>query len=291
MKVAKDMMTRKPISVLSSDSLNSVAKVFMDNQISTAPVENPLGQVMGVLTELSLTRALLRVHTGDSELDLVHHHNELLEPPYLIDSDASIIEVVNSMLNAPNHRIYVQNNMGNIIGIISPVDILFLLNGEEKRSQVLKNDLKSAHEKIVKMTSTIKSLTTATETYKELYDDAPVMMHSVNEKAVIIMANKKIHDVLGYDESELINKPMSLIYPKSVRHEAIQSLQSIIKTGKPASSYTTMVTQSGGKLRVDMASNSLKDHYGKNVGTITVSRVVDSDNLLRTLHGTLNKEE
>ena len=51
-----------------------------------------------------------------------------------------------------------------------------------------------------------------------------------------------------------------------------------------------MMTKKQQKIRVDIASSALKDHHGKFIGTISVARVIDSDELLRTLHGVLNKD-
>ena len=38
-----------------------------------------------------------------------------------------------------------------------------------------------------------------------------------------------------------------------------------------------------------MVSSALRDKYGKFLGTISASRAIDSDTLLRALHGVFNK--
>lgn len=289
MKTAEDIMTKEPITVLSGENLRVVSQMFTKNNISSAPVENPLGETVGILTELNLARAILREHVGQEKKEIVYHHKDLLLQPAVVEYNSSIVEVVNVLLASENHRVYVTNAQGKIIGVISPVDLLYFLNGEEKKFHDLQKELHAAHEKITNLSTAITSLKQITEVYKDLYEDAPTMMHSVDSEGKIIMANKKIHEVLGYEDGELVNKSILELYPKSVHHEALAGLKTILDKGEHKEVYTTMLTKKGEKLRVDLVSTALKDEYDKNIGSITVSRTVDSDNLLRALHGTLNK--
>lgn len=289
MKYAKDIMTKDLITVHSGDALRSIAHMFTKKGISSAPVENPLGETIGILTELNLARALLREHVGKEKKELIYHHKDLLNEPDFVAMDASIIEVVNVLLKADSHRVYVVNNQERLTGVIAPVDILYFLNGEEKKFHDLVHELNEAQEKIQNMSTAIKTLKHATEVYKDLYEDAPIMMHSVDAVGNIIMANHKIHHILGYKEGELIGKTIFELYPKSVHAEALHGLKTILEDGEHKELYTTMLKKDGSKLRVDLISTALKDEHDKNIGSITVSRTVDSDNLLKALHGTLNK--
>jgi hypothetical protein len=49
--------------------------------------------------------------------------------------------------------------------------------------------------------------------------------------------------------------------------------------------YTTMLRKNGDKMRVDIVSSSFKDQKGEFVGTISISREVDAEDLLRALNG------
>ncbi len=51
-----------------------------------------------------------------------------------------------------------------------------------------------------------------------------------------------------------------------------------------------MLKKNGEKLRIDIVSTAIHDEAGEFVGTISVSRPVDSDILLRALHGVLHTD-
>lgn len=290
MLYASDLMTKDPIVVLSSDELKDVAKVFIDNNISSAPVENPFGEVLGVVTELNLGRAFLRHYmSSDVAKDRLAHHQELLIEPVFVNEDASIVDVMNEILKAPINRILVMNKMGRLSGVISPKDILYFLVGEQKKFVDLKKDLEKAQSRLKEMKLKIQNLAAIVETYQDLYEDAPTMMHSVDKNGKIIMANKKIHQVLGYKDGELIGKHLKDLYSQSIQHEAVQGLQRIIEDGHHHSTYTTMIRKNGEKVRVDIVSNALKSDDGEFIATISAARQVDSEAMLRALHGTIGK--
>jgi PAS domain S-box-containing protein len=114
------------------------------------------------------------------------------------------------------------------------------------------------------------------------------MMHSVDKEGRIIMANAKIHRVLGYEDGELVGMTIFDLYAKSCHHEALSGLKKIQEAGVHNSIYSTMMTKRGAKIRVDIVSSALLGLHKEFLGTISVSRIVDSELLLRALHGVLN---
>lgn len=211
MKIAKDLMTPKPITVLSSETIRDIAHTFIEKNISSAPIETPLGEVLGVISELSLSRALLREYLGDEAVkNQIFNHQDLFSLATFVQEDTPIVDVVNSILTSPDHKVFVLNNQERLTGVISPKDILCFLNGEDSKFIDLKSELEEANKKVSELTKKISKLKNVSETYIDLYEDAPSMMHSVDENGVIIMANKKIHNVLGYSNGALIG--LSLIH-------------------------------------------------------------------------------
>lgn len=281
-------MTKNPTVLLSSDELKKTSQLFVEKNISSAPVENPIGEVLGVLTELNLARAFIRNYNiSDSTNNKITHNKEFLIEATFVYEDATIINVLNAVLKAPHHRVLVKNKADNLVGIISPKDILAILLGEQKRFHDIKKQLEESNKKLKDLDEKLSDLEQITEKYHSLYDDAPMMMHSLDPNGIIIMANKKIHIELGYDEGELLGKSLTDLYAQSMHHEAIQGLKQIKEKGSHNHIYSSMVKKNGEKLRVDIVSSALRDHNGNFMATISAAQEVDSENLLRALNGTL----
>jgi PAS domain S-box-containing protein len=63
-----------------------------------------------------------------------------------------------------------------------------------------------------------KALLLSEMRFREIYDNSPVMMHSINMEGVILNVNKKWLEVLGYTRDEVINRSLDLIMtPESAR--------------------------------------------------------------------------
>src|SRR5690606_3694041 len=116
---------------------------------------------------------------------------------------------------------------------------------------------------------------------RKTFIDSPYMMHSVDAEGKILMANAKIHHTLGYGLNELVGQPLSILYPKSELHEAWSGLEQIKNTGHHHMTYSTMQRKNGEKIRIDISSSALKNTSGEFVGTISISREVDAEELLR----------
>jgi hypothetical protein len=52
-------MTPNPKSVASGDTLEDIIKLFLDQGITSSPVKNPLGETLGVFTEVSLLKSFM----------------------------------------------------------------------------------------------------------------------------------------------------------------------------------------------------------------------------------------
>lgn len=291
MKTAKDLMTKTPILIQSGSEIREQLKVFIHNDISSAPVVNPMGELLGSLNEIALIRSYLlhQIHREDNH-DKVIHHKELLEPTVIVKESERAIDIIKLMIKSPNHRVVVVNNMKQVTGVISPRDILKFLAGDNAEGSFLKDELERTQQQLEVAKHEIESLQYLLDNYQHIYQDAPAMMHSVDANGKIIMANRKIHQILGYEEDELLGKTIFELYAKNCHGNATFGLKSIMDKGFHNSTYTTMLTKEGHKVRVDVTSTALRDKRGKFLGTISASRPVDSDSLLRALHGVLDKD-
>ncbi|MCB0366317.1 MAG: CBS domain-containing protein [Bdellovibrionaceae bacterium] len=291
MKTAKDLMTKDVFTIDAAEELADVVKDFVEHGVSTVPVLDHMGDVLGLMSEMSLVSAFIRQNLGDEKHRRVGHHSEQLADPVFVVEETPVAEVVKQLIHSPVHRVLVKNKAEKLCGIISPKDLLSFLAGEGDRMKDLRDQLDEANEKLLEMMSELEDVKSVLGQYQKLYENTPIMMHSVDQAGKIIMANKFIHNVLGYDEGEMLGKTLDDLYVKSCLHEARQGLKWIMDKGYHHNTYTSMVGKDGKKVRVDIASSALRSPKGEFIGTISVSRVIDSDNLLRALHGLLNRDK
>ena len=286
MKLAKDLMTKKPLVINSGDEVTSTIRMFVEEQISSAPVRSNTGEVMGMITELALVRAAIRNRLAkDKEKTQIYYQEDLFLAATMISESAPLDEVIKQMLASESHRVVVVNGAKSIVGIISPKDILAYVFSEEKELLTLRKRIELLEEQAVTLKHELKSTKDVMVKYQKLFEDSPAMVHSVDKDGTIIMANKRLHQTLGYKDNELVGKKLTELYSKTSHAEAMQGLKTIQEKGRHQNIYTTMVTKDGEKIRVDLISSSLKDQHGKFLATITAARPIDSENLLRALHG------
>lgn len=285
MKTAKDIMTPNPKFIGSGEDLKTATQLFFDNNIHYAPVVTPTKEVLGLFSEMGLVKAALKQYLEPEQYDKVYHHKDLFNQAVFVPETATLDDVVKAITKADSNRVLVQNKQGLLVGIIAPKDILALVSGQTRQSLSLKSELEKTRTEASTLNNKLETLEETLKRYRNIFEDSPYMMHSVNAEGRIILANKQIHQRLGYEQGELIGKSLADIYPKTVLHEAMQGLEQIKEKGVHHLTYTTMVRKNGEKIRIDIASSSLRNSKGEFLGTISISREVDAEELLRALHG------
>jgi len=285
MKTAKELMTPKPLVLQSGADVLDALKLFMDHDLHYVPVVTPLNEVLGLFSDFALSKAcLINYMTPQHQNKVISHQGLFVEASY-VEEDSALDVVMRELSRAPSHRLLVVNKQRKLVGVISPKDVLRLLGGTVKRNADIKNELKKTQEEATRLTKRLDDLNHSFEIYRNLFEDSPNMMHSVDESGTILMANARMHSVLGFNHGELIGQSLSVIYPKTVLHEAIAGLETIKDKGFHHMTYTSMQRKNGEKIRIDITSSALRDHEGQFVGTISVSREVDAEDLLRALNG------
>lgn len=290
LKIASDIMTKKPVVFHSSQTIDEAAQNFIEHNYSSAPVLSSSGEILGVLDEFSLIKIKLIQHLEEQGRDKLAFHIDSLQPACFVKENVPLLEVVRDMMRAPNHRLLVINNAKNLLGIISPKDVLLYVVGEKRKSQDLKAELEKTKNDLEVTLAELETTKSKLDIYQDMVMDNPTMIHSVNEQGEIIMANNKMHTELGYNPGELIGKTIFDLYAQAAHPEAVSGLKKVIEEGRHSNTFTTMLKKNGDKVRADIASSALYDNYHKFIGTISVSRPVDADVLLRALHGVLANE-
>ena len=148
-----------------------------------------------------------------------------------------------------------------------------------KRTPHNSNDIVEAQKRINELLSQLESERSQLRNYANFFDNAPVMMHSVDFNGNIVMANKMLHTMLGYDPNEIIGRPYVEMYPYQLRNQVEQSLYLIKSTGYIPLVSSMMVKKDKSILKIEIAS-MLRKENGVPVTTISVSRPSESSNIL-----------
>jgi PAS domain S-box-containing protein len=119
--------------------------------------------------------------------------------------------------------------------------------------------------------------------YQQMFRDSPYLMHFVDLNGKIIVANRMIHYVLGYDDGELVGRTLRDLYPPENYLKAMEGLETVKKLGYHPLVNVVMKKKDGELVRIDIASTVRKDDKGQPEGTITVGRLSDSYRMLNFL--------
>lgn len=266
MLTAKEMMRKNPPVLPFDCTVNQAIEYFQHHNTSFVAVQASADRYHGVLTEATLMRIYLRYQTKPDRETLILYR-DLFEPTQLVQENEVFPEVVKKVGIAVGNRIFVINNKSEVVGFVTAKDILSYLsrsitNSAEAPSDEVRSNL---------------------YLYENFFEKSPFMMHSVNDKGVIQMANEVLHAALGYAYGELIGKTIFDLYPKDAHDEAAKGIKQIFNHGFHKVVKGHMVKKNKEVLAVELVSRVLTDQNNNPIGTITVSRPQDMDVLLQNL--------
>jgi len=72
------------------------------------------------------------------------------------------------------------------------------------------------------------------ERYRDLYDNAPVMYHTIDTKGIVLDCNQTESKMLGYSKEEIIGKPIYAFQPKEYQDLATHALHDGMEKGHAA---------------------------------------------------------
>mgnify|MGYP001570116241 CR=1 FL=1 len=115
-----------------------------------------------------------------------------------------------------------------------------------------------------------KKLRQSEEKYRELYNGAPVMLHSVNADGVIIECNDTELNALGYRKDELIGQHLTMILGPESRSVFDERFNILKKIGYAEAEYV-FIAKDGRKIPVSVRGNALYDKHGNFLKSSTLS--------------------
>lgn len=280
MKTARHLMTPEPHTIRSGDRLHEVMHFFLAYQVHYAPVLSPMGELLGLLSDISVVKASLRKYLSSEIGESIYAHRDLFEPAATVRDSARLDEIVRVMMKSSSRRVLVLDQGQQVIGILSPRDIMKVLVGKTDQLNEMHTELKDLEFKTRQLELEVQSIQQLMGVYREIFEASPLIMHSVDENGAIVMANRKAHEALGYNGGELIGKSIFDLYPHPVHDQARRGLETIKETGAHASTMTSMVRKDQSMLNVDLVSSALRSPKGVFLGTITAARPVDESRAL-----------
>jgi PAS domain S-box-containing protein len=271
MVTAKEIMHRATPVLAFDCSIPDAIDYFRTSAFDFAVVQASADRFHGVLTEGILMRIYLRYKTHPQKEALIHYR-EHFEPAQLIHQNEPFSEIVKKIVTAVGNRVFVINEKSAVIGYIKAKDILPFFSSTKTKNETA--PVASADPSDIQSHLYL---------YENFFTQSPFMMHSVNRKGEIQMANEILHRVLGYEYGQLLGKTVFDLYPQNVQKKVAESLSQIIESGSHKIVLGQMVHQSGDLIEVEMVSRALTDQIGTVIGTVTISRPVDMKYLLQCM--------
>ena len=137
-KTAKEMMTPNPISLTSVSTLQRAVAFLMDHAFSAAPVIDDAGRAVGVISLTDITRYLKKQNASRAdrseycditqitvpEADETEVRHIMTPMVFSVTPDTPASQVIDAMLAENVHRLFVVDDAGILIGVITSFDIL-----------------------------------------------------------------------------------------------------------------------------------------------------------------------
>lgn len=146
-RTARELMQRNPVSIPSHYSVREAAAFLTDRGFSAAPVSNDAGRPVGVLSRADLVRhdreEVDYLQTGPDFYDVANLNStersdglqivrvdetkveDIMTPMVIsVSPETPSLEVVEKMLDSRIHRLFVVDEEGVLVGVISVLDLL-----------------------------------------------------------------------------------------------------------------------------------------------------------------------
>lgn len=156
-ETAEDLMTPNPVSISETATIQEAAAFLTDREISAAPVIDEAGHPVGVLSRADIVRhdrevarylppsrdfydkAELRTDAGEKlgsgfQVESTDHGlvRDIMTPTVIsVAPTAPALQVVGEMLAFKVHRLFVVDQAGVLVGVISAFDVLRRLREKE----------------------------------------------------------------------------------------------------------------------------------------------------------------
>ncbi|MCW4023480.1 MAG: chloride channel protein [Candidatus Bathyarchaeota archaeon] len=113
----KDTMTRTPVYLHHGSTVKDALIIFEDTKLRVLPVVDNLGHVIGVLN-------LEDIGFIDVSRHSLNLSKTILHSPVLVREQTSLEETARLMLETQQDHLFVENDDGSLIGVVSGIDVV-----------------------------------------------------------------------------------------------------------------------------------------------------------------------
>ena len=136
-------------------------------------------------------------------------------------------------------------------------------NGELLYSNAVWRDVSEKTEMARELKARTQEAEDAARQYARLYDDAPDMYLSVDGRTGTVMkCNRTLLRRLGYEEYEVVGRPLLPLYHPDCHHLVKENLQSFVETGRVEHREFVVVAKDGGTVEVSLDFAPVRDDDG-----------------------------
>jgi CBS-domain-containing membrane protein len=134
---AGDLMSREVVAVPEGMPLREAARLLLQSRVSGAPVVDPAGRCVGVLSAADVVRGVVRREPGaghpgrlaadPEELPGDEVRKHMTPDPVTVRPDTPLGTLARMMIDAGIHRVIVTDGGRHPVGVVSSTDVLAAL--------------------------------------------------------------------------------------------------------------------------------------------------------------------
>jgi len=113
--------------------------------------------------------------------------------------------------------------------------------------------------------------------YRDLYESAPNMYHTINTEGIIVDCNRIEADILGYSKEELIGNSILDFQTEESRKTGKKAMNKLFNEGNIKGLELQFVKKDGGVIDVSINAAVIYDRKGRPIGTRSVMRDITKD--------------
>jgi CBS domain-containing protein len=128
-RTAADLMTPNPVSISRLSSVREATAFLTGRGISAAPVIDDAGRPIGVVS-----RSDILIHHQTPAVDRTPVHSVMTPAVFCVRPDTPAAEVIETMVGMGVRRVFVVDDAGVLIGVVSAFDVLRKLCRRKRRA-------------------------------------------------------------------------------------------------------------------------------------------------------------
>ncbi|MEC9283371.1 MAG: CBS domain-containing protein [Bdellovibrionota bacterium] len=254
MKHVRNLMSPKPITCKESASLDDLLQIFLATNHKFIPIVNDSEEVVGLMDELRLVKALGDKNTDPVSVTVKHFSNLYIEPKF-IEASAPLNGILPMMLNTNSNRLIVVSGSKKALGVLSPLNILRAIVGLNPKNI-------EAEEKMQETVDYAEKNWKGTDTkdiFFQAFESSPYMMIMTDREGKILNSNQRVEAVLGYKTEDILTKPIIFLFPEFAIKRYNQAVHTAKNLGKAPTEPTALLKKNRSYEDVDMGISAIRD--------------------------------